>query len=160
MGVLSKAFRVLGLVLLLCVGLTAIFIAHAPYIFDKVPVSLAGNGRVEVGTWDSGVVVAQGTWTIDGQRHAYPMNMSEIHCVRQERRCYTAEARLTDRYLTAELEQYDIWKWDNSTLEFGAEKGCVTYVYAINRSTERLAGRRIKKNPLPELCEGGNWRAT
>jgi hypothetical protein len=154
MSILSKALRISGLLVLLLAGFAIILAAHIAYISDKVPVSLLGDGRVSVGGWDGGFVAASGTWTIEGDGHAFPLNVSEIHCVRDEERCYGAEARLSDRYLSAELERYAIRKWDNSTLEFVTEAQCVTYVYVINRSTERLTGRRLKKKPPPEICQG------
>jgi len=92
---------------------------------------------------------------MDGQKHAYPINLSNILCSKQDSYCYSSEARLIDNnYLSADLEFYQITKWDNSTLEFISDAVCVSYVYVINRSTERLIGRRVKKEATDSsLCE-------
>lgn len=55
-------------------------------------------------------------------------------------------------YLTAGLELYEIKKWDSTTLEFVTEAACVTYAYVINRSTEKLTGRRLKKATSDPTC--------
>jgi hypothetical protein len=60
---------------------------------------------------------------------------------------------LSDGYLSAESERYQIKKWDNSILEFVTETNCVSYVYVVNRSTARLTGRRLKKEPTDDNCK-------
>ena len=152
MRIALKALRVLGLLGLLLLGLAAIFAAHLGYIASKVPAGILGEGRVYVDGWDRGFVAARGTWTIEGQNHGSPLNMSHIQCLRSEGLCRAAEAYLTDGYLNAELELYEIKKWDNSTLEFVTDAACVTYEYVINRSTEKLTGRRLKKATTNPDC--------
>jgi len=152
MSVLSKLLRLCGLFVLTMSGFAGIMAVHFLYSSSKVPVSLHGDGRVYLGGWDGGYVSAQGTWTIEGQDHAFPLNTSEISCVRADGFCYEAEARLSDGYLSAEFVRHKIINWDDGTLEFGSERACVSYVYVINRSTERLTGRRLKKSTTDESC--------
>ena len=97
-------------------------------------------------------MAARGTWTIEGQNHGSPLNMSHIQCLRSEGLCRAAEAYLTDGYLNAELELYEIKKWDSSTLEFVTDASCVTDEYVINRSTGKLTGRRLKKATTNPDC--------
>jgi hypothetical protein len=60
---------------------------------------------------------------------------------------------LTAGYLNAELELYEIKKWDSSTLEFVTDAACVIYEYVINRSTEKHTGRRLKKATTDAYCQ-------
>jgi hypothetical protein len=153
MHIASKAIRVLGLLILLLLGMAAILAAHLGYIAQKVPLGIHGDGRVYTGGWDRGFIAANGTWTIESQGHAFPLNTSEIRCVKSDGLCYAAEARVSDGYLTAGLELYDIKKWDSTTLEFVTEAACVTYAYVINRSTEKLTGRRLKTATTDPTCQ-------
>jgi hypothetical protein len=153
MSIVSKTLRLFGLLLLLLVGLFAIATAHIVYVSAMVPTSIMGDGRVHVGFWELGIVSARGTWIIEGHGHSSPLNMWDLQCVRDESLCYTAQAEITaGRYLNAELERLEIKRWDNATLEFVTDAACVSYVYVINRSTERLTGRRVKKTTTEEMC--------
>jgi hypothetical protein len=148
--------RVTGLLFLLLVGWIAIGALHLFIISSRVPVIPFGSGRVITELWDQGSVYADGTWTIDGGEHAYPINMSRIVCSKQDRYCYSSEARLTpNNYLDAELEFYKITKWDDATLEFiQDDEVCVSYVYVISRSTQKLIGRRVAKKATDNsLCK-------
>jgi hypothetical protein len=153
MSIVAKSLSVLALLFLLAFGWCVIAMFHFLYISSKVPVSILGQGRVYTGSWDQGFVAADGTWAIDGEEHAFPLNTSEIRCVKEHRRCYAAGARLSDNYLTADLDFYDVTKWDNSTLEFVTDAACVSYVYVINRNTEKLAGRRVAKTTSDPTCK-------
>jgi hypothetical protein len=153
MGIVGKSLRLVALFFLLLVGWMAIGALHLSAISYKVPVMPLGDGRVLTGSWDQGFVLARGTWTIDGEKHAFPLNMSEINCVKARNVCNAAEARVSDDWLEAAHEEYNITKWDNSTLEFVSDATCVSYVYVINRSTEKLTGRRIAKATSDPICQ-------
>ena len=153
MSIISKTLRLLGLLLLLLLGLSAIAVAHIVYVSSMVPTKILGDGRVQVGSWELGIVSARGTWIIEGDRHGSPLNMWELECVREERLCWAAKAEITAGYLNAELERLEIKRWDNATLEFVTDATCVSYVYVINRSTERLTGRRVKKATTDERAD-------
>jgi hypothetical protein len=115
---------------LLLLGWTAIGALHLAVLSHNVPLTPLSFGRVHTESWDQGFVAADGTWTIDGESHAFPLNMSDIRCIKDEKSCYAAEARLSDNYLVADLEFYKITNWDNSTLEFVTDATCVSYVYS------------------------------
>jgi hypothetical protein len=72
MGIVGKSLRVVAAVLLLVVGWIAIASLHFFIISYKVPVQPFGDGRITTRLWDEGIVSAKGTWTIDGEKHAYP----------------------------------------------------------------------------------------
>src|SRR5262245_39041304 len=112
MSIVAKSLSVLALLLLLVFGWCVIAAFHVLYIFSQVPVSILGDGRVYTGGWDLGFVHADGTWAIDREKHAFPLNMSEIRCIKQDRQCYAASARISGNYLTADLDFYNITKWD------------------------------------------------
>ena len=127
MGIVGKSLRVVAAVLLLLVGWIAIASLHFFIISYKVPVQPLGDGRVFTGLWDEGFVSAKGTWTIDGDKHAFPLNVSE-NCAKGRSVCNAAEARVSNDWLEAAHEAYNITKWDNSTLEFVSDATCVSYV--------------------------------
>jgi hypothetical protein len=144
---------VLALLVLLFFGWYIIASIHFVSIWSKVPVDILSQGSVYTGGWDQGFVTASGTWVLDGEKHAFPINMSEIQCFKENSRCYAAGARLSNNYLVAELDFYNVTKWDNSTLEFVTDARCVSYVYVINRNTEKLTGRRVAKTTDDPTCK-------
>jgi hypothetical protein len=110
---------------------------------------------VNVAAWDRGYFSAEGTWTIEREGHAFPINVSKISCFRQEKLCYEAQARITGNYLASDLEIHPVVKWDDTTLEFTNEAACVTYVYVANRRTAKVTGRREIKTKAGEECKLG-----
>ena len=162
MSIAGRSFRVLALLLLLLLGWAAIGALHLLVVSHNVPVIPLSFGRVITDSWDQGFVAADGTWTIDGEKHAFPLNSSQIRCFKESSVCYAAQAQLSsDNYLAAYLEFYKITKWDNSTLEFVEDAICVSYVYVINRSVEKLTGRRVAKatdDPTCQLTERSDLR--
>ena len=153
MSIVAKSLSVLALLLLLVIGWCLIAVFHFLYISSEVPVSILGQGRVDTRSWDQGFVVADGTWAIDGEKHAFPLNVSEIRCIKQDRQCYAAGARLQDNWLTADLDFYNITKWDDDTLEFVTDATCISYLYVISRNTEKLTGRRGAKTTDDPVCK-------
>jgi hypothetical protein len=154
--VLKKFFKVLGIVGLTIVGLLGIVALYASDVELRVPVDLGGDGKVHVDGWDRGYVSAKGTWVIDGERHAYPLNISDITCWRDSQLCYVADAHVSERgsnYLDADVTLHDIKRWDASTIEYTDDAVCTTYSYVIDRTTQKIIGRRFKKdNATDELC--------
>lgn len=147
-----KLLKVIGLLLLFLVGLIVLVIANIAYVSSKVPVSLLGDGTVNVGLWDYGVVNAKGTWIIEGKGHAFPLNVSTIRCARSTQVCTIAEAVIFNGYLNSEIEIHAVTRWDSANLEYITDANCVTYVYAINRATASISGKRTLKAPAPAGC--------
>ena len=48
--------------------------------------------------------------------------------------------------------QYDITKWDSTTILFRTDTDCVEYVYTVDRSNKRLFGTRTKKTNTGSDC--------
>lgn len=149
---MKKLLKVVGILALTVLGVMGLFALYAAVVEIKVPVNLLGDGRVKVGSWDTGYVSATGTWVSDQERHMSPLNVSEIACFRSSQVCYDAQASIFDGNLTSYLEEYEIQRWDGSTIEFGKDFPCVTYSYAINRATQKLSGSRLKKTETGTEC--------
>lgn len=151
---MTKFVKVLGILALTLLGVILIFGAHLTAIHLSVPVNLSGDGRVYVLQWDSGYVSATGTWVIDQERHSSPLNVSKVSCVRDEHVCYEAQANVNSGYLNSDLDTYPIVRWDTSTIQFQNNfPACVSYIYVIDRATQKLSGRRTKKADADnELC--------
>lgn len=70
-------------------------------------------------------------------------NLSSIVCFREQNFCQVADANVSAGvlggvYLDADVNSYDIKRWDASTIEYQSEAVCVTYAYIIDRATEKL----------------------
>jgi hypothetical protein len=114
----------------------------------------SGYGISDQG-WDQGHVWAAGTWTLDAGRLAFPIQTSEIRCLRDEKTCWSAQAEITfSDTLNVELDRYPISRWDKDVVVFQSEAHCVRYVYTISRANRRLVGTRTTKEPRPEGCGG------
>ena len=144
-------FNILGLLGLTLAGVIGIAAIHSTIIKLGVPVILPGDGRIYVGSWDNGYVSGIGTWVIEQDRHMSPMNVSSVSCVRQDGICYDAQASITWGFLNSYLDRYPIERWDSSTIQFKNDApSCVTYTYVIDRATQKLSGRRLKKSDVAQ----------
>lgn len=122
-----------------------IFLAAFLRISSAVPVALPSMS-VSIFSWNSGYVIAQGTWTIDDDRQAFPLQTSKIICDRDRRTCTNTQAEISfGDTLWLEVFHYDIVKWDDSTLIFKSDHRCLEYIYTISRANERVIGTRINK---------------
>ena len=159
---MKKLSKVLGILALTIVGLVGIAVMHFTVIDQRVPVDLFGDGKVNIGQWDQGYVNAKGTWVIDGERHGIPLNVSDITCLRDQKLCYIAEASVMEGFgksLDADGSFVDIKRWDASTIEYQTDALCVSYTYVIDRATQKLIGRRLKKpnsNDDDDLCKSAS----
>jgi len=55
-------------------------------------------------------------------------------------------------FLNLQTYQYDITRWDNSTLLFQTATPCIEYVYTIDRANKRAVGTRTTKANPTEDC--------
>ncbi len=155
MTYLSKSLRILLLFLLLLLGLSLIVFVYVAVINAYVPVKLLGNGVVTTSAWDDGLVHAKGTWAIENDQPAAPLNVVDLRCIKDGGKCYAANAQIMDGYLDSYFETFDIKRWDADNLEFGTQAACVKYTYNINRKTSKLSGvRQAKDSAANELCSG------
>lgn len=148
-----KLAKIVGIIALTFAGLVGLLALYGFVVGAAVPVSLVGDGRANVGSWDSGYVSTMGTWVIDQERHMSPLNSSEIGCYRDQKECYEAQAGIFSGYLSPALERYPISRWDASSIEFVNNLPCVIYTYVIDRATQKLIGRRLKKEAAPGECD-------
>jgi hypothetical protein len=136
-------------ILFLSIGLMgslAILIGATFLIGTQSPISLPSGVFVYTDAWDRGYVYASGTWTMENSRQAFPVQTSKIRCIREEKSCTNAQAEIAFRkMLHLETYNYDITKWDNTTILFRTATDCVEYVYTVDRSNKRLVGTRTKK---------------
>jgi hypothetical protein len=149
-----RILRVILLFVLLIAGLVAILAAGISYTRSKVPVGILGtSATIRINSWDNGYVYAKGTWTIDQEASATPLNVSEISCFRDDAVCYEAAAEIFSDLLNSRLETYRITKWDEGTIEYFDDSPlCTTLFYVISRNTEKLTGRRMAKVADAEAC--------
>lgn len=150
---MKKLAKIVGIIALTLAGLIGLVALYGFLVELAVPVSLFGDGRANVESWDTGYVSTIGTWVVDHERHRSPLNASEIRCYRDQQACYEAQASIFAGYLAPALERYPITRWDGSILEFGNNLPCVIYNYVIDRATQKLSGRRLKKEAAPGECD-------
>jgi hypothetical protein len=153
----SKAKRVAGIIALMLAGLCVIFVGWIFLVEHALPthVGLHSFGNVGVDRWDQGFVYAKGTWRPERKPERIlfftlnkPLNISQIHCVRQSGYCEVATAMLGPSvsyglYLDVDLYQIEIKKWTSTTLEFSVGDPsfhCFIENYVINRSTKTITG--------------------
>jgi hypothetical protein len=148
----KKLLKVLGILVLTLAGVVGLIALYGSLIELAVPVGLIGDGQVNVGSWDDGYVSTMGTWASDHERHATPLNASDIRCYRDQQVCYEAQATIFAGYLSPNFERYPIVRWDNWSIEFGNDLPCVNYLYVIDRATQKLSGIRLKKDNTAEAC--------
>lgn len=145
-----RFFKWIGLgVLFLFIGLAGtlgIIIAANSIITAQNPIVLRSGVSVYTESWDRGYVSASGTWTMENARQAFPIQTSKIRCIREEKSCTAAQAEIAvGNMLHLETYDYDITKWDSTTILFRTDTDCVEYVYTVDRSNRRLVGTRTKK---------------
>ena len=101
--------RTIGRIFLLLVlglaGTIAIFTVSVQIVNSAVPVNLPVGPHVYTSLWDERYVSASGTWVIDNDRHAFPLNTSEITCRRPDSFCTATTARIDYNTLTLESER-------------------------------------------------------
>ncbi len=127
-------------------------------ILDRQIVNLGGL-FVHTDMWGEGYVSAQGTWTISGEKQAWPEQRSEIQCFRDIGKCIEATAIVKhegEPYLSVALEIYEIERWDAQEIVTKPREtamGCVRYVLRFNRLNKSVTGTRSTISD-EGLCKG------
>jgi hypothetical protein len=148
----KKLAKILGIVAMTLAGVAGLLALYGYVVELAVPVALLGDGRVDVASWDEGYISATGTWVIHQERHSTPINASLVKCYRGTSECFEAQASVFQGYLSPDLIRYPIHRWDETRVEFTHDLPCVTYTYAVDRATQKLSGRRLKKDGHAEGC--------
>lgn len=159
----KKILFSIGLTVAVFVFLVSLIMLQAHRIRDAVPVSLPMfTLNTDDLLWNKlGYVSAKGTWTfVAPDVMGGPFRTSEIICDKRQGECRESIASLFylsygTPFLTTNLENYQILKWDNSQIIYTESKAeCVYYVYTINRITKEVSGvRRPKPNADQKICE-------
>ena len=128
---------------------------------SKYPVDLPSYS-FNVWEWDSSVDVS-GTWKIENDDDAHPLQTTKISCEKREKICRSHTALLSTLssglfsrpFLYILNDTYDIIKWDDTEIIFVDDSpSCVSYVHSINRLTKQVTGLRTKKVPAQDdLCK-------
>lgn len=95
----------------------------------------------------SGHIEVEGTWKIEGEQIAYPVNSSKIVCEKQKGFCLIASAELSIPSLEKDVEQYslhistsfyDIISWSSDEVIAQAKSDCRTVLLTINSSANEV----------------------
>jgi hypothetical protein len=155
---MKKFFKVLGIIALTLIGLAAIVWVSILVVHERVPAMIGGDysGKATVDGWDRGYVGAKGTWAIDGEREANPLNVAEISCLKEQRTCYVASASAEEvfgsNWLDVASVDLNITRWDDTSIEYQDKSPCLTGKFVIDRVTEKVSGRRTRNPGPPEGC--------
>ena len=149
----SRAATLIGAGL---VGSFLLVLAAQYSISAQVPVSVGYKQQVFIDLWENGYFSASGTFTMEGERIAFPLQRSEISCRKSEEMCIVARAEIADwngLYLNLALDRFPVEKWDRDIIIFTADALCITLVYTVSRGSQRVFATRSTKKPLPPGCE-------
>ena len=127
----SKAIRIICVFVGLVVATLWLMTVSENYVRSRVPVSLP-HSHAFVDLWDDGFVVLEGTWVIEGSRHAFPLNTSKIVC--RAKTCIDSMARISMGgvpNLSVDEVRHEITRWDKENLIYQTGSECVDYVYSI-----------------------------
>jgi hypothetical protein len=151
-----KILPIMGVITRMFFAVLATIFVTEMYVQTKVPVSLFGNG-VFFQLWNQGYVVLEGTWVMDGDKHAYPLNKSKIVCRSETKECTDSQASIQTGFGSPQLnvneDVHSITRWDSDTLTYkGGSALCVDYVYTVSRSTKQVTGIRTIKPGSDSTC--------
>jgi len=112
----------------------------------RVPVSLPSaqilGGKMHVSV--------SGTWIIEGEKQAFPLQAMTLLCVKTEKICHVASAQIMGGdQLMVQREIYEVESWEQGrVLLSDTSPRCVDYLYTIDIQSKAANGiRRNKKNP-------------
>lgn len=119
---------------------------------QRVPVSLPSlfvSGTSEYAT-------AAGTWIIEGERAAFPLQTTKIECVRSEQVCHVATAEVSfGGMMHVGLAQMPVREWGRTAITFSDSGGtCVSYTYTLNLHSKSVVGHRTRKQTAEPVCQG------
>lgn len=150
----TKTIRILGVIaLMLATSLAAISVSEM-YVRSQVPVSLYGHS-IFVDLWDDGYVALEGTWVMENEKHAYPLNTSTIVCRVRTKECTDSSAKIhagSTPLLKATEDVHEITSWNKDTLIYQTSALCVDYVYTVSRATKQVSGIRKAKSGANPSC--------
>lgn len=139
------------------VGSLAIAIAAAAVLDSRTYPRIQSGGTAYVDYWDRGYVRANGTWVFeDDTKQAFPRQTTQIQCYRDQKECMSAQAEIALDMLSVNTERFPITSWDQQSIVYTSRDPlCVSYIYTISRSTQRVTGQRYPKPTMAtdSVCE-------
>lgn len=108
-------------------------------------------------TLEEELVTARGTWVIEGDKQAFPMQTTKLWCEKESHSCFSARAEIGfGDQLYVEMDHYPITEWSNSQIIFiDNTPSCVSYIFTIDLHTKSVTAIRYKQEkPIYANCEG------
>ena len=145
------------------ISLLLVCIVYLITIKDLREMITLGNSFILEPVIPGEVVHASGTWKGVNQKIAYPLNISEIECVKNTMECtevraYIAETNKSRGALCVSQVKWDIDKWSESTLTINEESRCSLTRIIIDLENQSVTQIRQphEKKPLgcPSIKEG------
>jgi hypothetical protein len=124
----------------------AIFFISCLVIESRVPVNLSPGVHIFVDA-SQGYAVAEGTWVIEGDKQAFPLQTTKITCIKDDVICTSATAQVGyGDQLLVYTDQYKISEWSPTRIVFTDDAPtCVWYIYTMDLLTKSVSGIRQKK---------------
>ena len=140
----------LGIAALVLVGWIGLMFVVGLYETVKVPVDLppmSVNGGADY-------AFASGTWTIEGDKLAFPFQTTRIECRRDAGTCDSATAEIgMGSQLYLNTQTFRITSWTDDSIVFVDEApSCVNYIHTINPRIKSVSA--IRKILPPEKQTG------
>lgn len=135
-----------GLVGLLTVWLGVIYAADL-IAQSRVPVALSQYSAVRDYS-SSGFAFAEGTWVIDGEAQAFPLQTTKIMCRKDSAECVIATAEVSfGKILQVNVSTLPISQWTTTQVVFADDSpgSCADYVYTLDLATKTANGVRHAK---------------
>ena len=104
----------------------------------------------------SDMVTATGTWRGVNQKIAYPINVVEINCIKDEMRCEEIDANIADKSLFIDTTDWTITSWGDYEIIIDHDSKCNTLKMIINFRDKAVTQIRAPKDPRPDDCMTGN----
>jgi hypothetical protein len=146
--VARKVFKWIGIAFGVLVLWVIVIMITGAVVKSRVPVNLSPS-KLVYGMQDS-YAVASGTWVLENDEQAFPLQTTQIRCERETKRCTagTAMVMLGDQ-MNVDVSFYDIIAWEKSRVVFTDDSPqCVSYVYTIDLVTKVANGVRSKKKDV------------
>lgn len=135
----------IGITLLVVIVWAGVIYLATAVVKSRVPVSLGPSLSIHGGIGE--FASAKGTWVIEGQKQAFPLQTTEIKCYARLRHCFSATAEVAGGdQLTVNLDSFEITEWTKSHVVFVDDSPlCVRYTYTINWAAKSATGIRHKR---------------
>jgi len=143
-----------------CQRIFSVIFLGSAVVDSRVPVSMPlqfQNADLLRKMAQLGYAGVKGTWTIEGQKSAFPIQTSEIDCLRDDRVCRAATATIGTGFgppvLMVDQDSYAIANWTQDQIVFTDDQPtCASYRYTIDLVTGRTSGVRERKKSSDPNC--------